>query len=804
LISTQSYSLSHNFFWQRIYKDILRISLFSLLSSALFFSAQSHANNTSTSSQKKTTKAQCSTLEPLPSSTQHAINNKSNEESRQTNNQDQSTTTTESDKIITIHASQVDYQPGKQLELVGDVEIIQGPYRATSNEAKINSQTNQAELAGDIVLSGPDLTLNGDTATMDVTTHQVSIDNASFINPSTNLNGKALKIEQPDTDTLIIHDGLFSSCPPEDRDWAFASKTITLNKAEGFGEADGTRFLIKDVPVLYIPWFSFPIDDRRKTGFLYPTIGSSNTERGLFLSTPYYFNLAPDYDATVIPTYIHGRGLHTELELRHITKSEENFLALGYIPEDKHYSDEQSNLGRTDDGERWGLNFKQQFEFQSFAKGWHGDIEFNDISDNDYLDDVGQGLQIDRADHLDRRAEVNYSSDDWQFSMLLQQYKSIDDQLLPNEEAYQRLPEMNFSLYQNMNALHLDWQSQYVYFYRSQDGLTGDDKTYGSRLRHQPKVSLPLRKSWGFVEPSFTLDHTDYSLQEYGPKENHLSRTVPIYEIDSGLYFDKPSSFVSKDLRLSLEPRLYYAYSKAKDQDDIPNFDSAIPSFYYDRLFKPNRFSGGDRIGDNNRLTLGFTTRWTDKYSGVDRAVFSLGQIYHYDDRTVNLDGEGQSTRSDSLFASELTLKPNDNLELSMTGLWDSKSNTTQEGNSSARFHSKDYSTVLNFSHRYIRDELEQSDTSLILPIYKSFSLIGRWRYDLESNSTIGTLAGVEYGSCCWRIQLLAQSHLTDDSEMSNGILFRFQLNSLGSFGKSANSMDEQVPGYKAREEFFN
>jgi len=783
--------------------NILRINLLSLLSAAIFLSPQSYANNPNTPP-LETTKAQCASMEQTPNSKQHANNQENNQANSPESSQAQSSSTTESDKIITIHANQVDYEPGNQLELVGDVEIIQGPYRATSNEAKINSQNNQAKLAGDIVLSGPDITLNGDTATMDVTTHQVSIDNASFINPSTNLNGKAHKIEQPDTDTLIIHDGLFSSCQPEDRDWAFASEKITLNKAEGFGEANSTRFLIKGVPVLYIPWFSFPIDDRRKTGFLYPTIGSSNTERGLFLSTPYYFNLAPDYDATVTPTYIHGRGLHTELELRHITKSEENFLALGYIPEDKDYRDEQRDLGLTEDGERWGLNFKQEFEFKSFAKGWHGNIDFNDISDNDYLSDAGQGLQIDRSDHLDRRAEVNYSSDDWQFSMLLQQYKSIDDELLPNEEAYQRLPEMDFSLYQNMNVLHLDWQSQYVYFYRDQDGLTGDDKAYGSRLRHQPKVSLPLRKNWGFLEPSFMLDHTDYALQKYSPKENHLSRTVPIYEIDSGLFFDKPSSFVSNDLRLSLEPRLYYVYSKAKDQDDIPNFDSALPSFYYDRLFSPNRFSGGDRIGDNNRLTLGFTTRWTDKYSGVDRAVFSLGQIYHYDDRTVNLDGEGQSTRSDSLFASELTLKPNNNIKLSMTGLWDSKSHTTQEGNSSASFHSKDYSTVLNFSHRYIRDELEQSDTSIILPLYKSLSLIGRWRYDLDSNSTIGTLAGVEYGSCCWRIQLLAQSYLTDESEMSNGILFRFQLNSVGGFGKSESSMDKQVPGYKAHEEFFN
>lgn len=783
--------------------NIFRIKVLSLFSTVIILSTNSLVGTASTPTQKSA-KVQCTGLTQAPKQTLQVNQPERNEDNSRNRPQDSTLASATTDQTITIHADQVDYEPGNKLALAGDVEIIQGPYRATSHEAKINSQNNQAELSGDIVLSGPDVTLNGDTATMDVTTHQVSIDNARFINPSTNLNGKARKIDQPDTDTLIIHEGLFSSCPPEDRDWAFASDKITLNKAEGFGEANNTRFLIKDVPVLYIPWFSFPIDDRRKTGFLYPTIGSSNTERGLFLSTPYYLNLAPDYDATVTPTYIHGRGLHTDLEVRHMTQSEENYLALGYIPEDKDFRDTQRSAGRSEDGERWGLNFQQEFEFKSFAKGWHGNIDFNDISDNDYLDDVGQGLQLDRVDYLDRRAEVNYSSDDWQFSMLLQQYKSIDDQLLPSEEAYQRLPEMNFSLYQSMNAVHLDWQSQYVYFYRDQEGLIGDEKAYGSRLRHRPKVSLPLRTNWGFVAPSFTLDHTDYALQSYSPLKNHLSRTVPIYEIDSGLYFDKPSSFISKDLRLSLEPRLYYVYSKAKDQNDIPNFDSALPSFYYDRLFNPNRFSGGDRIGDNNRLTLGFTSRWTDKYSGIDRAVFSLGQIHHYDDRSVNLNGEGQSTRSDSLFAAEITLNPSENISLSMTGLWDSKTNTTQEGNSSASFHSKDYATVLNFSHRYIKDQLEQSDTSLILPIYKTFSLIGRWRYDLASNSTIGTLAGVEYGSCCWRIQLLAQSYLTSDSEMSNGVLFRFQLNSVGSFGKSANSMDQQVPGYKAREEFLN
>ena len=709
---------------------------------------------------------------------------------------------------VTIHANKVHYQPDNKLELNGNVEMTQGRYHANSNSATINQNTQEAHLSGDIVLSSPDLILSGDQAQMNMQSEEVSVSNAKFSNPRTNINGEAFKISHPDKDTLIIHDGLFTSCPPEDRDWAFASEKITLDREQGFGYANNTRFLIRDVPVLYIPWFTFPIDDRRKSGFLYPTIGSSNTQRGVFLSTPYYFNLAPNYDATLTPSYIHGRGAHNDLELRHKSSITDTMLQLGYIDEDKHYNDEQSDLGFSNSGDRWGLNFEQ--EIKPFAGGWHGSLQYSEVSDNDYLDDLNQGLNIDRQDHLDRRAAFYFSQDDWRLSVLLQQYKSIDDAVLPSEEAYQRLPEVNLEFSHMFNTLHLDWNSQYVYFYRDREDLVGDERTFGSRVRHQPKLSIPLHKSWGYLKPSVTVDHTDYLLQDYTPVENHISRTVPIYELDSGLYFDRKSVFSDKPyfglrhIRHSLEPRLYYVYSKAVEQDDLPNFDSTLPSFHYQRLFNAQRFSGGDRVGDNNRLTFGITSRWTDLDDGQDKAIFSLGQIYHYDDRSVSIDGIGQSDRSDSLLASELLLRPYDNLELAMTGLWDARERQTQEGSSRLTFHSEDYKHVLNFSHRYIRDELEQTDTSLITPIHDQLSLIARWRYDLDNNRTIGTLAGVEYGSCCWRVQLLTQSYLSDDSEILNGILFRFQLKGVGGFGQSTRRMDEHIPGYEAREALFN
>ena len=363
-----------------------------------------------------------------------------------------------------LHAKDVNYIPDEKLELLGEVELQNSLYHAYSDQASIDHTSQQAQLSGNIVLGSADLTLQGSSATMNSKTNEVLIENAKFINNQTGVNGEAKALSHPDESTLIIHDGLFSSCPPEKRDWAFASSKITLNRDEGFGQAKHTRFLIKDTPVFYIPWFSFPIDDRRKSGFLYPTVGSSNTESGIVVSTPYYLNLAENYDATITPAYIGGRGIHYDVEGRHKNQYTESVLMLGYIDEDDYYASEQTLLNSSNDPERWGFSFEQ--EIYPFADGWTGQLNFSEVSDNDYLEDLNQGLSIDRTDNLDRRAEFSYDQEDWRFSFLLQEYKSIDDQVLPNEQAYQRLPELYFEMGQVYNRLQLDWTSRYVYFYR--------------------------------------------------------------------------------------------------------------------------------------------------------------------------------------------------------------------------------------------------------------------------------------------------------------------------------------------------
>lgn len=710
---------------------------------------------------------------------------------------------------VSIEADYAEFYEDGRLELEGDVEITRQDYSAISDSASIDQVTNKASLDGDIQIEGPSMQMRGDSALINMTANESKVVNAHFLNPQTRLRGSAKVIRQSNTNQLVIEDGLFTTCEPNDRSWSFAAAEITLNQEEGYGVSKHTRFQILDTPILYVPWFSFPIDDRRKSGFLYPTIGSANTGTGLFFTTPYYFNIAPELDATLTPSYIRGRSLHTELEVRHLSTLTDSELGFGYIKQDEYFLSEQIMQGHShEDGERWGLSIKQQIDFSPWSvednSGWHGSLDFSDVSDNDYLEDLNQGLHIDSQDSLDRRGRMTLSKDTWQLDILLQQHKSLDDTLSQEDEAYQRLPEINYQSFIYHDALALDWQSQYVYFYRDPDGLQGEAKIHGSRVRHQPRLSLPWEQSWGYLKPSVSIDHTDYLLEDYTPQDNHVSRTIPIYELDLGLYLDRSSTTFGKRYRHSIEPRLYYVYTAAKNQDALPSFDASIPSFEFYRLFESNRFSGGDRIGDNNRLTAGFTSRWTDWDSGLDRLVLSMAQVYHNQDRVVGIDDIGTSSRSDSLLAMEVLYRPMPRLEFGLSGFWDAQKNQTQEGLTRVGYRSNKGGMVLNLSHRYRRQELEQTDASVILPLSSDISVLGRWRYDLDAHRSIGSLAGIEYTSCCWRIQLLSQNYLTEDSTINNTILFRFQLTGLGGFGSDAGGLDDQIPGYKAREEYFN
>lgn len=686
------------------------------------------------------------------------------------------------------------YEIDRELYLEGDVRLRQGTFQVSGSEARYNQSEGKVSLQGPLVSRGDGFLLTGERADYNVDSGRFDINTATFLLHGPEMRGSADSLTRLADEKVVIRDGMLTTCGPQQNDWAIVASDIRLDRAEGFGTAKHVRLEILDVPVFYWPWASFPIDDRRKTGFLYPQFGSSSAGSGAFLAAPYYLNLAPHYDATLTPQYIHGRGFFNEAEGRYLSRFGETVLQVGYIGNDSAYTED--NPG--ENGERWALDASTRARF---GAGWNGYGDFSVVSDEDYLGDLNRSLEINQTTHLQRKGGVRYQDSQQYFETYLNDYQTVPERIADVNKPYAQLPEILYGGLTELGWLEAGIESQYTWFYRDNENLTGLDRANGQRLRAIPELAIPLRTLWGFSRPSVSVDYTRYELEDYTLGDGGFDRAIPVAEWDNGLYFDRRSSLFDVPYNQTLEPRLYYAWVDADaDQNDIPDFDTDVQAFRFDQLFQRDRFTGGDRVGDANQLTVALTSRFNDLVTGAERARFSIGQIQYFEDRKVNLFGEGASTRSRSPLAGEVILNPIDTLEIRSSGLWDPDTGDTEEGRSQLVFHSEDYRYLASLGHTYSRDELEQSDVATVFPVTDRVSLIGRWVYDSRLDRTVGSLAGLEYNNCCWSVQVVHQNYLTDDRELDSRLLFQVQLKGLGSSGGSSAPISQAIYGFDERE----
>lgn len=697
---------------------------------------------------------------------------------------------------VPLHASGLDarYEIDNELYLRGDVRLRQGSFQAIGSEARYNQSAGQVAIQGPLVSRGNGFLLTGDHAEYSVDTGRFDINTATFLLHGPEMRGRAESLSRMSDSRVEIRQGMLTTCGPRQNDWSVVASEIELDQSEGFGTARHVRLEVLDVPVFYWPYASFPIDDRRKSGFLYPQFGSSSAGSGAFLAVPYYLNLAPHYDATLTPQYIHGRGLFNEAEGRYLSSLGETTLQLGYIDSDSTYRDE--NPGES--GQRWALDATTR---AAFGGGWRGYGDFSVVSDEDYLSDLNRSLEINQTTHLQRKGGVRYQGPDQYFDLYLNDYQTVSDRIAQANKPYAQLPEALYAGTTEAGIFEAGLESQYTWFHRDNDTLTGLDRANGQRFRARPELAVPMRALWGYSRPSVSLDYTRYDLEDYTQGDGSFDRTVPVVEWDNGLYFDRQSSLFDVPYNQTLEPRLYYAWADAEaDQNDIPAFDTALQTFRFEQLFRPDRFVGGDRVGDANQLTVALTSRFNDLVTGAERARFSIGQVQYFKDREVTLFGEGGGDRSRSPLAGEAVLNPLQNLQIRSSGLWDPETGETEEGRSQLIFHSEDYRYLATVGHTYSKGELEQSDIGAVIPATDRVSLIGRWVYDSDLDRTVGSLAGIEYNNCCWSVQVVHQNYLTDDEELDSRLLFQVQLRGLGGSGGSSTSISDAIYGFDERE----
>lgn len=676
------------------------------------------------------------------------------------------------------------------------------------------------ELNGNIRLRRPGLLIGANSAIINQSQSSAALQNTSYVLHQQAARGTANSINFSNAEGLMtINGGSYTVCEPGDNSWLLAGEKIELDQLSGRGVGRNVTLRVKDIPVLYLPYISFPLNDERSSGLLFPSYGSTN-EGGYEIATPYYFNLAPNYDATVTPRLMMERGLMLSLEARHLGEVSENNLELSYLSNDSLYDESTAGLPETQSppqAERWQVNYMAN---SNFYKNWNAVADYSAISDIDYYQDFGNnGLHDTSRSYLYRHGQINYQQNDWGFQAAVQSYQLIDQTLNSLNKPYSSLPRINL----NYNtATDSGWfyglNSEYVYFDRgldqnmlSQTQINNGALLNGQRMSLEPSLGWSWETPAAYFKPEAKYKYASYQLDQQALGSTATpERGILVSKIDSGLVFDRDLNFKDSNYTQTLEPRLFYLNSEYEDQSNIPLFDTADLTSGFRQLFREDRFSGKDRIGDANQLTLALSSRILDS-SGREKAQISVGQIFYFEDRRVNLGAmPGPSQQSNSALAGQFSYQVMENWRFTAQQEWDQDNNELESGNFQFSYQS-DINHILNFGYRYrnsvnIPGLIKQTDISGLWPLTDNLGFIGRWNYDHANQRDLETIIGLEYSNCCWDMRLIARKWV-DNSDLSgtftdtnSGIFLQFELKGLGNvLGGSIDSLiGESITGFKS------
>lgn len=655
--------------------------------------------------------------------------------------------------------------------------------------------------------------------------------------------GKVVRGERETSGVLNFWNATYSTCPPTSNTWLVRAKHLQLDKKKGEGKATGSFLDIGGVPVFYWPYFTFPLDGRRKTGFLFPTFGYSS-QSGSYFSIPFYLNLAPNYDATITPNYMGYRGLQLGGLFRYLTAKSFGALSAVILPNDLVFSEFQQNapanyanvpnaniyLARI----AHSTDTRGLFSYQDttiFNPHWSSKINLNYVTDDYYFQDFGGTPALATTDQLLNETDLRYQGEHWHFLGRLLGYQTLHPiNELPVQDLYARLPELNFNADYPQQWLGLNYQlnTQVVHFDQRSNFITGQPVVTGDRFNIDPIITLPLVNMSGYFIPQVQIEATDYSLKNQPQGlSNSIDRAIPILDFDSGLYFDRDMHFAGHNYRQTLEPRIFYLYAPVNNQDDIPLFDTTLPPFSYEQMFQTNRFTGIDRIGDANQITFALTTRFLDAYTGQEKFRASIGQIYAFKTHQVvctdiNCMPDPMAEEHASPIVGELSYFLNPDWNVTSDLAWDLNHASVNDG--TLNFTYSHARRILSLGYYFVRNgdietqnntnditdlnpansgDLSRISLGAALPVTERWSLVGNWNYNLSYKHPQNYYYGAEYDSCCWAVRFLVSRNLTTVDQFGvpqfNQVYYvQFQLKGLGNLGNSDPGalLTSTLPGY--------
>ncbi len=580
-------------------------------------------------------------------------------------------------------------------------------------------------------------------------------------------NGTASEVIVDSGNHSLLRELQFTTCPGENPEWVLTASELELDFEEGVGTARKAKLEFFNIPILYLPYMTFPIDDRRKSGFLYPAISTAN-DNGFEFGIPYYWNIAPNQDATITPRLFTERGVMVTGEYRFITRRTGGAVNFDWLPSDKKTRE---------------LRYHYRFNHDALLnRRWRSKVLIDRVSDDQYFQDFSNSLASASRQYLRSKAGVYGGGHYWTFSAIADVFQVVDEAVTPLNEPYRRLPRLAFDLDRPMGlqGLRLQMDAELVYFDRDV-GITG------SRFDIYPRIEWNIGTNWGYMRPSAGYRYTTYELDRQGlPGDTSPSRGTEIISFDSGLFLERDNG---KGRVQTLEPRLFYLYVPYENQEDFPDFDSAPFTFGFSQLFHFNRFTGADRQSDANQLTLALTTRSINQVAGRELWSLSFGQIVYFDTQKV-MPASTSTIITDPLndsaspFIAEFVLHPTRRLRSRIGVEWDwqnSEIDVAVVGMS----HTATNGRRLGAEYRFRRDSLDQFDIRYYQPINERWRILARVNYSIQDSDLLAAEAGFEYDSCCWALRVVGKRFLRNrDGDHRDALYVQLVLKGLGNFGR--------------------
>lgn len=712
---------------------------------------------------------------------------------------------------IQIVSDTTEAKLGDKATFTGDVTFSQGGRHIAADNATLDQANQRLDADGNLVFQDSMFTVTADSLSAQMRTNSAELSGAQYWLHGQQIHGDAEKLEITQDNNLHLTNTNFTTCPPGDTSWLLEAKTIKIDSTEEWGELWDAKLRIAGVPVFYLPYMTIPVSEKRKSGFLFPLFSTSTTN-GVELATPYYWNIAPEYDLTFTPHYMSARGLFLKTEFRYLTgEAQQGGVNVEYLAND--------NL-LTNRSDRYLYHWQHK---GAIDDNWRVLANFTDVSDNNYFNDLKSDVLRATDNQLSRIGEIAYFENNWDITARVQDIKVLGE----DESPYQVMPQVGL----NYRSPEL-WSGLDVNLLAEASNFRHKDNQYNSanRLHLEPSISLPIHGPAGSLTSELKLLQTNY-WQDTDNKPNSelastVSRTLPQVRIHGQINFERYTDYFNVNYRQTLEPQFQYLYVGYEDQSQIGIYDTSLLQDDYYGLFRDRRFSGLDRIADANQMTLGLTTRLFDEHNR-ETFQFSIGQIYYFEDSKVGLIEASQPNQyfqqentSNSVLAAELNTQIYNDWFMSGAIQYDTKNSYNKKSEVTLDFR-PETNKLLQLSYRYVPDLINSNTNESVnvsqtgvrgaWPISDNLYIVGNWYYDLNESRSVETYTGFQYESCCWALRLSYHYRIKtnydddleptfDDRELfEHGFYLNFVIKGLGGSGPLgvADMLDDGLFNYR-------